>query len=221
MLFGDERFWNMSCKKAETIGVGRGMALYKMIKMLSFALGGEGSLCFMGCEFCNPDYIELPMKDNRYTYSHCRIRWDLCDNKELRYQYLYNWEVATNKLEEVFNFIGRKAEYISHKHEDDKVIAFEKGPLLFVFNFHPVKSFTDYPIGTKWKSKHIIIMDSDELRFLGQERLKQGHNKFINTINKPWNDRPNRIKLYLPSRTCSIFIAEENIKKYDLSKLKE
>ena len=221
MLFNDERFWNMSCKKPETIGVGRGMALYKMIKLLSFALGGEGYLCFMGNDFCNPDSIELPMKDNRYTYSHCRIRWDLCDNTELRYQYLHNWEIAMNKLEEVFKFISNKHNYISTKHEDDKVIAFEKGPLLFVFNFHPVKSFTEYPIGTKWKSRHIIIMDSDELRFLGQERLKLGHSKFCSAEKEEFNKRPYNIKLYLPSRTCMVLIAEENMKKYDLSKLKE
>lgn len=37
--------------------------------------------------------------------------------------------------------------YVSCKHEGDKVIAFERAGLLFVFNFHPYQSFTDYRIG--------------------------------------------------------------------------
>ena len=36
---------------------------------------------------------------------------------------------------------------MSLKHEGDKLIVFEKAGLVFVFNFHPTKSFTDYRIG--------------------------------------------------------------------------
>jgi len=39
--------------------------------------------------------------------------------------------------------------YVSRKHEDDKVIVFERAGLLFVFNFNPSKSFTDYKIGVQ------------------------------------------------------------------------
>jgi 1,4-alpha-glucan branching enzyme len=39
--------------------------------------------------------------------------------------------------------------YVSRKHEDDKVIVFERGDkaLLWVFNFHTNKSYTGYQIG--------------------------------------------------------------------------
>jgi 1,4-alpha-glucan branching enzyme len=124
-----------------------------------------------------------------------------------------------NLLEEIFNFIGSKEEYISTKHEDDKVIVFEKGVLLFVFNFHPVKSFEGYQIGTKWGSKHKIILDSDEERFMGKGRLKAGHDNLFPCIKKAFHNRPYNMKVYLPSRTCMVLIAEENIKKYDISKL--
>jgi len=46
-------------------------------------------------------------------------------------------------------------------HEEDKIIAFEKGRLLFVFNFHPSKSFENYKIGTVWTTDHILAFDSD------------------------------------------------------------
>ena len=219
LLFSSERFWNMSINSPETIVIGRGIALHKMIRLLSFALGGEGYLSFMGNEFGCPDSLDFPKKGNRFSYSHCRRRWDLCDNKELRYQFLYNWEIIMNLLEEIFNFIGSKEEYISTKHEDDKVIVFEKGVLLFVFNFHPVKSFEGYQIGTKWGSKHKIILDSDEERFMGKGRLKAGHDNLFPCIKKVFHNRPYNMKVYLPSRTCMVLIAEENIKNYDISKL--
>ena len=219
LLFSSERFWNMSKKSPETIVIARGIALHKMIRLLSFALGGEGYLNFMGNEFGCPDSLDFPKKENRFSYSHCRRRWDLCDNKELRYQFLYRWEIIMNILEEIFNFIGSKEEYISTKHEDDKFIVFEKGDLLFIFNFHPVKSFGGYQIGTKWGSNHKIILDSDEERFMGKGRLKPGHDNFFPCNKKAFNNRPNNIKVDLPARTCMVLIAEENIKKYDFSKL--
>jgi len=39
--------------------------------------------------------------------------------------------------------------YVSRKHEDDKVIVFERAGLVFVFNFNPTKSYTDYKIGVQ------------------------------------------------------------------------
>jgi len=42
-------------------------------------------------------------------------------------------------LEEEYMLLVEESNYISTKHEEDKIIVFEKGPLLFVFNFHPTK----------------------------------------------------------------------------------
>ena len=217
-LFDKEMYWNMSCNSPETIIISRGMSLHKLIRMITFALGGEAYLCFMGNEFGHPEWVDFPRPGNGFSYAHCRRRWDLCDNKNLRYKYLYNWDVAMNKLDEVFNFISSPFQYVSLKHEDDKLVVFEKGDLLFVFNFHPSKSFENYKIGTKWGTRHKIVLDSDEFRFFGKGRLEYGHEHFFPIINQGWNNRPNQFNLYIPSRTCMVLIAEENIKKYDLSK---
>ena len=217
-LFDKEMYWNMSCNSPETIVISRGMSLHKLIRMITFALGGEGYLCFMGNEFGHPEWVDFPRPGNGFSYAHCRRRWDLCDNKNLRYKYLYNWDVAMNKLDEVFNFISSPFQYVSLKHEDDKIVVFEKGDLLFVFNFHPNKSFENYKIGTKWGTKHKIVLDSDEFRFFGKGRLEYGHEHFFPIIKEGWNNRPNQFNLYIPSRTCMVLIAEENIGKYDLSK---
>ena len=217
-LFDKEMYWNMSCNSPETIIISRGMSLHKLIRMITFALGGEGYLCFMGNEFGHPEWVDFPRPGNGWSYSHCRRRWDLCDNKNLRYKYLYNWDVAMNKLDDVFNFISSPFQYVSLKHEDDKIVVFEKGDLLFVFNFHPYKSYENYKIGTKWGTKHKIVLDSDEFRFFGKGRLEYGHGNFFPIINQGWNNRPNQFNLYIPSRTCMVLIAEENMKKYDLDK---
>ena len=217
-LFDKEMYWNMSCNSPETIVISRGMSLHKLIRMITFALGGEAYLCFMGNEFGHPEWVDFPRPGNGFSYAHCRRRWDLCDNKNLRYKYLYNWDVAMNKLDDVFNFISSPFQYVSLKHEDDKIVVFEKGDLLFVFNFHPNKSFENYKIGTKWGTKHKIVLDSDEFRFFGKGRLEYGHDHFFPIIKEGWNNRPNQFNLYIPSRTCMVLIAEENIGKYDLSK---
>ena len=217
-LFDKEMYWNMSCNSPETIIISRGMSLHKLIRMITFALGGEGYLCFMGNEFGHPEWVDFPRPGNGFSYAHCRRRWDLCDNKNLRYKYLYNWDVAMNKLDDVFNFISSPFQYVSLKHEDDKIVVFEKGDLLFVFNFHPYKSYENYKIGTKWATQHKIVLDSDEFRFFGKGRLEYGHDHFFPIIKEGWNNRPNQFNLYIPSRTCMVLIAEENIKKYDLSK---
>ena len=38
--------------------------------------------------------------------------------------------------------------FISLTHNDDKVVVFDRAEVMvFIFNFHPTKSFTDYKIG--------------------------------------------------------------------------
>ena len=44
--------------------------------------------------------------------------------------------------------------FVSRKHQDDKVIVFERGGLVFVFNFHVSKSYTDYKIGVQIPGKY-------------------------------------------------------------------
>jgi len=126
--------------------------------------------------------------------------------------------MAMNKLDDVFNFISSKSQYVTEKHEGDKLIVFEKGDLLFIFNFHPYQSYDNYRIGTIWKTDHKIILDSDEARFFGKSRLTYGHEHTFPCMHTGWMNRPNYIQLYIPCRTCIVLCAEENLSKYDLSK---
>ena len=218
-LFDKEVYWNMSCNAPETLVINRGMSLHKMIRLITFALGGEAFLCFMGNEFGHPEWVDFPRPGNGWSYAHCRRRWDLCDATYLRYKYLYNWDMAMNNIDEVFHFLPDKRQYITLKHEGDKLIVFEKGDLLFIFNFHPNQSFDNYRIGTLWGTPHKILLDSDEAKFFGKTRLTYGHEHTFPAIHESWMNRPNYIQLYIPSRTCMVLIAEENMSKYDLTKI--
>ena len=69
----------------ETITTFRSMALHKMIRLITFSLGGEGYLNFMGNEFGHPEWIDFPRAGNNFSYHWCRRQWSLIDNKDLRY----------------------------------------------------------------------------------------------------------------------------------------
>ena len=48
------------------------------------------------------------------------------------------------------------------KHESDKVLVFERAGLLFVFNFHPSNSYTDYRVGVEEAGEYKILLSTDE-----------------------------------------------------------
>lgn len=51
------------------------------------------------------------------------------------------------------------------------MIAFERGNLVFVFNFHPNQSFEHYRIGTRHNEDHEIVLCSDDPEFGGHTRV--------------------------------------------------
>lgn len=175
----------------------------------------------MGNEFGHPEWVDFPRPGNNFSHHYCLRRWDLCDNPKLRYKLLHNFDKSMHKLENAIGFLNAKHQYISLLHEKDKVIVFEKGDLLFIFNFHPTNSFEHYRIGSKWASEHLMIFDTDDFIFGGKDRLKPGRSKMFPIIKEKWNNRPNHLHLYIPSRTAIVLIAEENINKYNLDKLKD
>ena len=47
-------------KNAKSIVIDRGIAIHKMIRLLTISLGGEAYLNFMGNEFGHPEWIDFP-----------------------------------------------------------------------------------------------------------------------------------------------------------------
>ena len=159
--------------------VDRGIALHKMIRLITMALGGESYLNFMGNEFGHPEWIDFPRDDsydpstgalvpgNGGSLDKCRRRWDLADAEFLKYKFMAAFDAAIMHLDKAFGFVASPHEWVSRKNEADKVIVVERGDLVLVFNFHPSSSFSDYRVGCPDSRPRKVVMSSDEAVFGG------------------------------------------------------
>jgi 1,4-alpha-glucan branching enzyme len=83
--------------------------------------------------------------------------------------------------------------YVSLKHETDKVIVFERAGVLFIFNFHPTQSFTDYRVGVDVAGEYECVLSSDEKRFGGWGNVCEGGRYFSTPME--WNGRKNWLQV--------------------------
>uniref|UniRef100_A0A5K3EQ55 1,4-alpha-glucan branching enzyme n=1 Tax=Mesocestoides corti TaxID=53468 RepID=A0A5K3EQ55_MESCO len=199
-LMDKEMYTHMSTLSDPSLIIDRGIALHKMIRFITHALGGEGYLNFMGNEFGHPEWLDFPREGNNSSYHYARRQWHLVDDPLLKYKYLNNWDRAMQHLEEKYHWLSAPQAYVSRKHEDDKVIVFERAGVLFVFNFHPHKSFTDYRIGVDTPGSYKIILNSDRAEFGGFNRIDESLP--MPTKNEPWDNRRCSMYVYIPSRVC-------------------
>lgn len=151
-LMDKEMYSHMSVVSEQSLIIDRGLALHKIIRLLTHSLGGESYLNFIGNEFGHPEWLDFPRIGNNESYHYARRQWHLVDDELLKYKFLNNFDRAMNTIEAKFGWLQSDPAYVSWKHEGDKIIAFERAGLLFVFNFHMDRSFTDYRVG-KWRRK--------------------------------------------------------------------
>uniref|UniRef100_A0A1B6E036 1,4-alpha-glucan branching enzyme n=1 Tax=Clastoptera arizonana TaxID=38151 RepID=A0A1B6E036_9HEMI len=183
-LMDKEMYTHMSTLSDPSAIIDRGIALHKLIRLITHGLGGEGYLNFIGNEFGHPEWLDFPRAGNNSSYHYARRQWNLVDDPLLKYKYLNNFDAAMNNLEERYGWLHKGYEgikvnlnmeeapaYVSWKHEDDKVVVFERAELLFVFNFHPTKSFPDYRLGVEIPGEYKILLNSDDSSFGGHNRI--------------------------------------------------
>jgi 1,4-alpha-glucan branching enzyme len=210
-LMDKDMYWDMTLLKERSQVIDRGMALHKMIRLITFGLGGEAYLNFMGNEFGHPEWIDFPRPGNEWSYDKARRRWDLAADHLLRYQHLLRFDKDMQWLEHKFLFFGSN-QFVSLKHEGDKVIVFERDDgLIFVFNFHPTQSYSDYRVGATKAGEYSIVLDSDWKEYDGHERNARTTKFFTEPL--AWNDRPNCMHVYIPSRTAIVYAHQDVVKK--------
>lgn len=73
-LMDKEMYFGMN-KDSKNAVVDRGIALDKMIKLVTIATAGNGYLNFMGNEFGHPDWIDFPREGNGWSYKYARRQW--------------------------------------------------------------------------------------------------------------------------------------------------
>eukprot|EP00854_Cymbomonas_tetramitiformis_P016766 gene16766-19917_t len=182
-----------------------------MIRLITLGLGGEGYLNFMGNEFGHPEWIDFPRDGNDWNYDKCRRRFDLADDGLLRYKHLLHWDVAMHALEEATGFASDDHLLVSSQHEEDKVIVFERGDLVFVFNFHPCNTYEEYKIGVRDGGRYKVCLDSDAYEFAGEGRVPHDWAYFSEPAGSPggegnFNNRCATITLQtVPARTVQVY----------------
>ncbi|GFP98544.1 1 4-alpha-glucan-branching enzyme [Phtheirospermum japonicum] len=219
-LMDKEMYSGMSCLTKASPVIERGIALHKMIHFLTMALGGEGYLNFMGNEFGHPDWIDFPREGNGWSSDKCRRQWELVDTEHLRFKFLNAFDRAMNLLDEKFKFLASSKQIVSSADEDNKVIVFERGDLVFVFNFHPKNTYEGYKVGCDLPGKYAVALDSDAWEFGGPGRVSHDVEHFTNPEGVPgvpetnFNNRPNSFKVLSPPRTCVVYYrVEEDLKE--------
>ncbi len=201
-LIDKEMYWHMMVGD-NNYTVDRGMALHKMIRLVTLATINGGYLNFMGNEFGHPEWIDFPREGNGWSYKYARRQWDLVDREDLKYKFLNAFDNAmVETVSSQYNFQSLPVEKLWEK-DDDQILAFRRGDLVFVFNWSPNRSFADYgflaPAG-----EYEVVLDSDRHEFGGYDNIDDKVHHFTtpdplySPSGKGW------LKLYIPARTAMV-----------------
>ena len=201
-LIDADMYWHFTKDGGNDV-TARGIALHKMIRLVTASTINGGYLNFMGNEFGHPEWIDFPREGNGWSHKYARRQWSLIDNKLLAYSWLGDFDRAMMKL------IGsvkdyQKKDVVEYWHNDgDQVLAYGRGDLIFVFNFNPVRSFSDYGFLVP-RGSYKTVLDSDSIEFGGYGRVDDRLEHFTlmdplyTKVRKEW------LKLYLPARSAMV-----------------
>ncbi|GFR43347.1 hypothetical protein Agub_g4269 [Astrephomene gubernaculifera] len=201
--------------------IDRGIALHKMIRLATFALGGEGYLNFMGNEFGHPEWIDFPRDDsydpstgrlvpgNGGSLDKCRRRWDLADSPHLRYRWLGAFDRALMHLDKAFGLLSSPHCATSRADPASKLLVIERGELLAVLNWHPTDSYTDLRVGCNAGGAYKVVLSSDEEVFGGFRNVSKEAGVTFTASPTPHDGRPFSLQLYAPSRTAVVYAPAE------------
>lgn len=201
-LIDADMYWHMQ-KGDENYTVNRGIALHKMIRLLTATTINGGYLNFMGNEFGHPEWIDFPREGNGWSCKYARRQWDLVDNKNLTYHYMADFDEDMLKvIKSVKDFQATPIQEIWH-NDGDQVLVYQRKDLIFVFNFNPKQSFTDYGFLVA-PGAYEVILNTDSVQFGGNGFSDDTITHF--TISDPLYKKEKKewLKLYIPARTAMV-----------------
>ena len=206
-LIDADMYWHMA-KRDRNFTVDRGMALDKMIKLLTLSTINGGYLNFMGNEFGHPEWIDFPREGNGWSYKYARRQWNLVDNHDLCYHYLGDFDKAMIALVKGVRMFQRTPVVEVWHNDGDQVLAYERGTLLFIFNFNPAKSFEDYGFLVK-EGKYTVALNTDDKAYGGfgltDDTVEHFtvHDDLYHKQGKGW------LKIYIPARSAVVLRREK------------
>lgn len=201
-LIDADMYWHFK-KGDENMTVQRGIALHKMIRLLTASTINGGYLNFMGNEFGHPEWIDFPREGNGWSHKYARRQWNLVDNKELCYHYLGDFDSAmVHLLTKTRNI--QKTDVIEVWHDDgDQVLAYRRKDLVFVFNFNPTQSFTDYGFLVP-NGAYDVVLNTDAKEFGGFGFSDDSIRHFTCADPLYKKERKEWLKLYIPARSAVV-----------------
>ena len=201
-LIDADMYWHFK-KGDENFMANRGIALHKMIRLLTASTINGGYLNFMGNEYGHPEWIDFPREGNGWSYKYARRQWNLVDNKELCYHYLGDFDHAMlSVISSVKNF--QKTPVVEVWHNDgDQILAYSRGDLLFVFNFSPNRSYTDYGFIVP-QGAYDVVLNTDSRLYGGNELADDSVRHFTNYDPVYERDNKGWLKLYIPARSAVV-----------------
>jgi 1,4-alpha-glucan branching enzyme len=200
----DKEMYFAMNKGSENLMVERGMALHKMIRLMTISVGGDAYLCFMGNEFGHPEWIDFPREGNDWSYAHARRQWSLADNGFLRYGQLGAFDKEMLKVIKRHKVLSDGYPYKWHSDQGNQTIAYSHKGLYFVFNWSPTSSVPDYRVEVPWAGKYTVELSTDEERFGGFDRQMKGQEHFSETEVDEWGNAHYYIRIYNTARTAMV-----------------
>ena len=202
-LMDAELYTNMSVFTTSPL-ISRGVALHKLIRLLTFSLGGEGYLNFMGNEFGHPEWIDFPRAGNNNSYWYARRQWHLVEDETLRYKHLNAFDRAMQHLDATYCLLADEHIQLLFIHEEAKQIVYARSGLVFAFNFHPTESVPDWRIPVPERADYRLILNTDDPVFGGYGAVEGVH--------YPWQDvaiegQAQSIQLYVPARSAQVLVS--------------
>ncbi|WP_395089933.1 alpha-amylase family glycosyl hydrolase [Armatimonas sp.] len=196
-LMGSQMYTEMTIGR-ESLVVDRGMALHKLIRLLTYTLAGEGWLGFIGNEFGHPEWVDFPRADNDWSYTYARRQWSLADSPFLRYGLLKAFDAALMHLPQ-----PTEPPELLALHEDNHLLIYQSADLVIAANLHPTRSLSALRIPIPEATDYCLLLDTDRAEFGGQERIVAG-SRFI------WEPvavggAGQSVQVYLPSR-CALVL---------------
>ncbi len=207
-LVDADMYWHFK-KGDENYMAERGIALHKMIRLVTATTMNGAYLNFMGNEWGHPEWIDFPREGNGWSHKYARRQWNLVDNQELCYHYLGDFDrfmLSVIKSEKDFN--KTPVQEIWH-NDGDQILAYTRGDLLFVFNFSPNRSYTDYGFIVP-QGGYDVVLNTDDVKFGGHGLNDDSIRHFTNYDPIYEKDKKGWLKLYVPARTALVLCKEKD-----------
>ena len=176
-------------------GAARALALHKIIRLLTLAAGGEGYLTFIGNEFGHPEWVDFPRAGNDWSYRFARRQWSLGDNPDLKFYQMGAFDKALIHQAKTRHVLAAGPAVLLKHDEENQVLAFERGGLVFIINLHVEQSLTDYRFWVTEEGRYQVVLSSDNSRFGGFDRPNEAF---------AYETFEHQLSLYLPSRVALV-----------------